>query len=347
VLDIFYQAMNDSSYDRNDLPRVAVVGAGYWGINHVRNYYEIGCLSSVCDASERSLARIRERFPDVGIETLYDDMLADPEIRGVVIATPAESHFRMALAAIEAGKDVLVEKPLTLCVEEGERLVALAEERGAVLMVGHLLEFHPAIIRLRELIEAGSLGLVRYIYSSRLNLGKVRREENILWSFAPHDIAIILRLVGSWPTSVAATGGTYLQPQIADVTVTHLEFPSGVRAHIFVSWLHPYKEQRLVVVGSKRMAVFDDVNRLDKLHVYDQGVEFVNGELVERQNAGVPEPIEKAEPLRLQCLHFLDCIRTRRRPLTDGRSGLRVLRVLEAAEQSLAGTGTPVPLNEG
>lgn len=339
--------MNNPSYDHSEGPRVAVIGAGYWGINHVRNFSELGCLSSVSDKSEQALLRVRERFPEVRAEAGYSNLLADPEIRGVVIATPAESHFRIALEAIEAGKDVLVEKPLTLDVKEGERLVALAERRGAVLMVGHLLEFHPAIIRLRELIESGALGQVRYIYSSRLNLGKVRREENILWSFAPHDIAIILRLVGDWPTSVAATGGTYLQPQIADVTVTHMVFPSGVRAHIFVSWLHPYKEQRLVVVGSKRMAVFDDVNKENKLQVYDQGVEMVNGELVARKNAGVPEPLEAAEPLRRQCVHFLACMRGRLTPLTDGRSGLRVLRVLEAAEKSLSGAGTPVPLNEG
>jgi predicted dehydrogenase len=247
----------------------------------------------------------------------------------------------LALAALEAGKDVLIEKPLTLDIEEGEQLVALAEERGAVLMVGHLLEFHPAIIRLRELIEAGDLGQVRYIYSSRLNLGKVRRDENILWSFAEHDIAIILRLVGDWPTRVLATGGTYLQPQIADVTVTHLEFPSGVRAHIFVSWLHPYKEHRLVVIGSKRLAVLDDVNKQDKPQVYDQGVEIVNGEIVARKSAGVPVPLEEAEPLRRQSVHFIECMRTRRRPLTDGRSGLRVLRVLEAAERSLSNTEIP------
>ena len=325
-----------------DTPRVAVIGAGYWGVNHVRNFYELGALGMVCDTSEPSLAKIAAKFPGARIERAINTALDDKDITGVVIATPAETHYRLARAAMEAGKDVLVEKPLTLDVAEGELMVKLARERGAILMVGHLLEYHPAALRLRQLIASGELGELRYIYSNRLNLGKVRREENILWSFAPHDIAIILRLVGEWPASVAATGGAYLQPSIADVTVTNMEFPTGVRAHIFVSWLHPYKEQRLVVVGAKRMAVFDDVRKEGKLIVYDQGVEFVNGEPVTRTSDGVAEQLESSEPLRRQCLQFLKSIETRERPITDGESGLRVLRVLDAAERSLARGGIPV-----
>jgi predicted dehydrogenase len=324
--------------------KIAVVGAGYWGVNHVRNFYELGALGMVCDTSRSSRDRIASSFPGIRIEDNFKSVLGDPDVRGVVISTPAETHYQAAVDAIEAGKDLLVEKPLTLDVSEGERLVKLARERGAVLMVGHLLEYHPAVSRLRELIEADELGELRYIYSNRLNLGKVRREENILWSFAPHDIAIILRLVGEWPSRVAAIGGAYLQAEIADVTVTSFEFPSGVRGHIFVSWLHPYKEQRLVIVGAKRMAVFDDVRTQGKLVVYDQRVEFVNGEPVARKNEGVAETIGSDEPLRLQCLEFLECIGTRRPPLTDGDSGLRVLRVLDAAERSLASGGTPVSL---
>lgn len=323
---------------------IAVIGAGYWGVNHVRNFHELGALRMVCDNNESSLEKIAETFPGVRIETDITTALAASDVRGVVIATPAETHYPIASAAIEAGKDVLVEKPLTLDVTEGERLVNLASERGAILMVGHLLEYHPAVLRLRQLIESGEIGELRYIYSNRLNLGKVRREENILWSFAPHDIAIILRLIGVWPNRVAVTGGAYLQPSIADVTVTSIEFPIGVRAHIFVSWLHPYKEQRLVVVGSKRMAVFDDVRKDGKLLIYDQGVEFVDGEPVTRKNEGIAEEIEVAEPLRRECVQFLESIETRERPLTDGESGLRVLRVLDAAERSLAAGGTPVDL---
>jgi len=332
--------------DNATKPLVAVVGAGYWGINHVRNFYELGALKMVCDTSKPSLSAISNKFPSVRLESDYKSALADPDVRGIVIATPAETHYQVARAAIEAGKDVLVEKPLTLDVAEGERLVELAENRRSILMVGHLLEYHPAVLRLRELITSGALGQLQYVYSNRLNLGKVRREENILWSFAPHDIAIILRLVDSWPTQISATGGAYLQPRIADVTVTSMEFASSVRAHIFVSWLHPYKDQRLVVVGSKRMAVFDDVRKDDKLVIYDQGVEFVNGEPVARKNDGVAEPLERAEPLRLQCLQFLKCIETRERPLTDGESGLRVLRVLDAAERSLANGGIPEKMGD-
>jgi UDP-2-acetamido-3-amino-2,3-dideoxy-glucuronate N-acetyltransferase len=325
--------------------QIAVIGAGYWGVNHVRNFHELGALGMVCDTSRPSLERIAEKFPDVRIENDFRSALSDANVRGVVIATPAETHYRIALQTIDAGKDVLVEKPLTLEVAEGEHLVQLARERNAILMVGHLLEYHPAVLRLRELIASGEIGDLQYIYSNRLNLGKVRREENILWSFAPHDIAIILRLVGEWPERIAATGGAYLQPSIADVTVTNIEFPTGVRAHVFVSWLHPYKEQRLVVVGSKRMAVFDDVSTKDKLVVYDQGVEFVNGEPVTRKNEGITEPLEAGEPLKQQCVEFLECIRTRRRPLTDGESGLRVLRVLDAAERSLASGGSPIDIS--
>jgi predicted dehydrogenase len=336
--------MTDQPTTHADLPKVAVIGAGYWGINHVRNFYELGALSLVCDASDAMLENVRGRFSGVRTQTDVRVALDDASIKAVVIATPAETHCNLATLAIEAGKDVLVEKPLTLDVAEGERLVKLADGRGAILMVGHLLEYHPAVRRLRELVECGELGELRYIYSNRLNLGKVRREENILWSFAPHDIAIILRLVGARPTRVTATGGAYLQPSIADVTVTNIEFPTGVRAHIFVSWLHPYKEQRLVVVGSKQMAVFDDVRKDGKLMIYDQGVEIVSGEPVTRKNEGIAEQLESEEPLRRQCLQFLECIRTRQRPLTDGESGLRVLRVLDAAERSLAQGGTPISL---
>ncbi|HSQ19380.1 MAG TPA: Gfo/Idh/MocA family oxidoreductase [Blastocatellia bacterium] len=338
--------MTSQPTSQADLPRVAVIGAGYWGINHVRNFHELGALSLVCDASEAMLEKVRERFPEVRTHSDFRSAVDDPGIRAVVIATPAETHCKLATLAIEAGKDVLVEKPLTLDVREGQALVNFASDRRAILMVGHLLEYHPAVLRLRELIEFGKLGELRYIYSNRLNLGKVRREENILWSFAPHDIAIILRLVGVLPTRVAAIGGAYLQPRVADVTVTNIEFPTGVRAHIFVSWLHPYKEQRLVVVGSKQMAVFDDVRKDGKLIIYDQGVEIVNGEPVTRKNEGIAEQLDSEEPLRRQCIEFLDCVRKRQTPLTDGESGLRVLRVLDAAERSLAQLGKPITLSE-
>jgi predicted dehydrogenase len=325
-------------------PRVAVLGAGYWGVNHIRNYSEMGVLEAVCDTSRASLDDISARYPGIRTETDLSRVLADDSIDGVVIATPAVTHYSIARRVIDAGKHVLVEKPLALNVDEGQRLVDSADARGVILMVGHLLEYHPAVLRLAELIKSGELGELRYIYSSRLNLGKVRREENILWSFAPHDIAIILRLTEEMPVLVSATGGAYLQPEIADVTVTSLEFGSGIRAHIFVSWLHPYKEQRMVVIGSKRMAVFDDVRTDHKLVVYDQGVDFVDGRPIARKNGGVPETIAPFEPLRRQSEVFLNSIATSQKPITDGQSGLRVLRVLDAAERSLALAGSPTSL---
>ena len=318
-----------------EVPKIAVVGSGYWGVNHVRNFHQLNALAVVCDTGEAALSRIARDFPGTRTESSLETLLSDPSIQGIVIATPAETHFSVAQQALQAGKDVLVEKPLTLRTDEAELLIQEADKRGRLLMVGHLLEYHPAVIRLTELVRSGALGDVRYIYSSRLNLGKVRREENILWSFAPHDIAIILRITGTMPVQVTASGGAYLQPNIADVTVTNLLFEAGIRAHIFVSWLHPYKEQRLVVIGSKRMAVFDDLLPDDKLVVYDQGVEFVNGFPITRKDGAKPEKIEKYEPLRRQSEIFLECITNRRQPLTDGQSGLRVLQVLSAAEESL------------
>jgi predicted dehydrogenase len=325
-------------------PRIAVLGAGYWGVNHIRNYSEMGALEVVCDTNKASLDDISARYPGLRTESDLSSVLADDSIDGVVIATPAVTHYNLARRVIDAGKHLLVEKPLALNIDEGYHLVEMADSSGVILMVGHLLEYHPAVLRLAELVKSGELGELRYIYSSRLNLGKVRREENILWSFAPHDIAIILRLTEEMPVRVSATGGAYLQPDIADVTVTSLEFGSGIRAHIFVSWLHPYKEQRMVVIGSKRMAVFDDVRSEHKLVVYDQGVDFIDGRPVARKNGGVPEAIAAFEPLRRQSEAFLESIAEFRRPITDGRSGLRVLRVLDAAERSLVRAGIPASL---
>jgi len=254
----------------------------------------------------------------------------------------AETHYDLVKQALLAGKDILCEKPLAMTYEQGTELVHLAEHLGRILMVGHVLEYHPGIARLLELVRGGQLGKVRYIYSNRVSLGKVRREENILWSFAPHDIAIILRLMGAMPFQVTACGGSYLQPNIADVTVTNLLFDNGVRAHIFVSWLHPFKEQRLVVVGSRKMASFDDVAK--RLVLYDQRVDLREGEPIPVKGNGEEVPFADDEPLRLECQAFLSAMETRVPPLTDGRSGLRVLKVLQAAQRSLVMNGEPVAL---
>jgi UDP-2-acetamido-3-amino-2,3-dideoxy-glucuronate N-acetyltransferase len=324
--------------------RLAVVGAGYWGANLVRVFHQLGVLYEICDFSAARLTELAEKYPGVKMTDSYDAVLDDPAVDAVVIATPAEMHFSMARKALFAGKDTYVEKPLTLHCEDAEKLATMAENRELVLMVGHLLEYHPAITRLNEMIEQGELGRLEYVYSNRLNMGKVRREENALWSFAPHDISVILLLLKQMPIQVAATGGTYLQPNIADVTVSTMLFDRGVRAHLFVSWLHPYKEQKLVVVGERRMAVFDDVRKTDKLQIYDKKIDLVNGQFVAERPAAKTVEFPRDEPLLLECQHFLDCIRTRQTPKTDGRDGWRVLKVLEASHRSLSMNGEPVQL---
>ncbi len=320
---------------------VAVIGCGYWGKNLVRNFQQLGALEMVCDVTQAGRDTAASLAPQANIMADLEEVLGSA-VPAVAIATPAETHFDVAQRALRAGKDVFVEKPLALTHDQGWRLVRLANELGRILMVGHVLEYHPAVVRLQEMVRHGDLGRVQYIYSNRLSLGKVRREENILWSFAPHDVAVILRLVGALPFQVTACGGNYVQPNIADVTVTNLLFDNGVRAHIFVSWLHPFKEQRLVVIGSAKMASFDDVAK--KLVVYDQHVDIQDGQPVPVKGDGQEVAFAGDEPLRLECQAFLSAIATREPPLTDGESGLRVLKVLQAAQRSLITDGQPVIL---
>jgi UDP-2-acetamido-3-amino-2,3-dideoxy-glucuronate N-acetyltransferase len=323
---------------------LAVIGCGSWGRNLVRNFYELGALTHIWDTDPDGLRRMTDKYLGLSTALSYDELLRDDNLKAVIIATPAEQHFAMAESALLAGKDVFVEKPLALRYSDGERLVCLAERLNRILMVGHLLEYHPAILKLKQLIDSGELGKIRYIYSNRLNLGRVRTEENILWSFAPHDIAVILRLIEDLPLEVTSTGGAYLQPNIADVTVTNLLFDNGVRAHIFVSWLHPYKEHRLVVIGSKKMASFNDGASKDKLLLHDQGMDWVNGALAPRNGNGTSIEFDAKEPLKIECEHFLECLTTRQRPRTDGASALEVLRVLQGAQRSLQTQGQPVQL---
>jgi UDP-2-acetamido-3-amino-2,3-dideoxy-glucuronate N-acetyltransferase len=319
---------------------IAVIGAGYWGKNLVRNFHELNALAAICDSDEGQLRAFQAQYPGVRTVARFSEVLADRCIQSVAIATPAETHGAMVKEALLAGKDVFVEKPLCLSVATGRELVALAREQGRILMVGHLLWYHPAILKLKELISSGQLGRIQYIYSNRLNLGKIRREENILWSFAPHDISVILGLLDEMPSAVQAQGGNYLHQQIADVTISLLSFSSGVKAHIFVSWLHPYKEQKLVVVGEKKMAMFDDMEKKDKLLLYPHSIDWKNNVPVANKAEAQPVPVETDEPLRAECLHFLDCVRTRSRPRTDGEEGLRVLSVLQQCQQALE-TGPP------
>ena|SRR5438477_5768952 len=322
-------------------PNLALIGCGYWGRHLVRNFYQLGALRMVCDNSSECRLTASSLAPDCDIVSSTDDVLTS-SVRAVVIATPAVTHFALVRDALECGKDVFVEKPLALTYQEGAELVRLAQANRRILMVGHVLEYHPGILEMRRLVDSGELGKILYIYSNRVSLGKIRREENILWSFAPHDIAVILRLTGQFPIQVVACGGTYLSPNVADATVTNLLFDNGVRAHIFVSWLHPFKEQRLVVVGSKKMASFDDVSK--KLIVYNQHVDWSNGVPTPVTHVGEQIPFSTDEPLRNECVAFLTAVESRRKPLTDGVSALAVLKVLEAAQRSLMTNGHTVEL---
>jgi UDP-2-acetamido-3-amino-2,3-dideoxy-glucuronate N-acetyltransferase len=316
-------------------PRIACIGAGYWGQNLVRNFHQLGALRWVCDGDGEQVARLRMKYPDAMFSGQHSEVLGDRDISAVAIATPAVSHGALVREALLAGKHVFVEKPLCLSLPEARQLIDLAAERKLVLMVGHLLWYHPAVLKLKQLIDDGVLGRIRYIYSCRLNLGKIRREENILWSFAPHDISVILGLTGEMPDNVSAQGGNYLHDRIADVTVTLLSFPSGTRAHVFVSWLHPFKEQKLVVVGDRQMAVFDDMEPVDKLVLYPHSIEWKGRMPVPNKANPSPVALDRNEPLAEECLHFLDAIATGAKPRTDGAEGLRVLEVLQRCERAL------------
>jgi len=326
---------------------VAVIGSGYWGKNLVRVLAGLGALHLICDTNQAVLERFRTEYPGVATCTSFAEVLASG-VQAVVIATPAETHFSLASEALLAGKHVLVEKPLALDAKEGRTLADLARERGLTLMVGHLLHYHPAFLALKKLVATGEMGRIDYIYSNRLNMGKIRREENILWSFAPHDISMILALAGEQPERVSAVGGNFLHRRIADVTTTHLDFPSGIKAHVFVSWLHPFKEQKLVVVGERKMAVFDDTLPWpEKLVLYSHRVEIdEHGAPVAAKAPSEPVKLTPHEPLLAECEHFLDCVAQKRPPRTDAQEGLRVLAVLDAAQKSLDAQGRPVSLGE-
>lgn len=328
------------------MTNIAVIGAGYWGKNLVRNFVQLEALHTICDADEDRLKQMEEDYPQVNKVMAFADVLKNDEIDAVAISTPAELHYQLTKEALLAGKDVFCEKPLALTVEEGVKLTTLAQESKKILMVGHLLEYHPAVLKLKELVAKGELGKINYIYSSRLNLGKIRREENILWSFAPHDISVILLLLNEMPINVSAHGGNYLHSQIADITVTNLNFNSGVQSHIFVSWLHPYKEQKLIVIGDKKIAVFDDVSKENKLLLYPHKIDWIDRVPVPKKEDAEKVDFEIKEPLREECLHFLDCIKTRQTPRTDGNNGVRVLQVLQASQLSLENNGMVVGIKE-
>ena len=317
--------------------KIAHIGAGFWGKNIIRNLNDLKELKFICDIDKQNLQDYQKLYPNLTYSANFKEILADKTIDAVTIATPAATHFSLVKEALSAGKDVFVEKPLALSQQEGERLAEIATQNDRILMVGHILRYHPAMKRIKQLVDSGKLGKIGYCYSNRLNFGKVRREENILWSFAPHDISVILYLMDGPPDEVKASGEIILQPRIHDVTHTVMKWEAGVTAYIYVSWLHPFKEHRFVVVGDKAMAMFDDTRRSEKLVLYDKGFDIVKGQLVKREQEGEIIEFDQTEPLRLELEHFLSCIQNRTQPDTDAKESIAVLRVLSLAQVALDG----------
>jgi predicted dehydrogenase len=322
---------------------VGVVGLGYWGPNIARNFDRLpgADLRWICDAREESLEGFAPHVPRARATRELDQLLGDPELEAIAIATPLPTHAELALRVIEAGKHCFVEKPLAQSVEAAEEVAAAAERAGVVLMVGHLLEYHPGVERLAEIADSGELGDLHYVYSNRLNLGKIREDENALWSLGAHDVSVVLRLADEEPSDCSAIGESYMRPGVEDVVFCYLRFPSGLAAHLHLSWLDPHKERRFTVVGSKRMATFDDQELERKLTVYDKGFDQDYSsyrEYIARSGDVWSPKVSNEEPLRIECRHFLERVRDGGEPRSGGRSGVRVVRVLEALQRSLEET---------
>jgi predicted dehydrogenase len=319
---------------------VGVVGLGYWGPNLARNFERLGEteLRWICDASEDARERWAPQFPRARVAASLDELLADESLDAVVIAAPVPLHAELAVRVLEAGKHCFVEKPLAQSVADAERVVAAAEASGKVLMVGHLLEYHPGVRKLKDVADAGDLGDIRYVYANRLNLGKLRDDENALWSLGAHDVSVLLHLVDEEPDEMHAFGESYMRRPVEDVVFCYLRFPSGLMAHLHLSWLDPHKERRFTIVGSDKMATFDDMELEQKLVIYDKGFDqdySSYGEYIARSGDVWSPHISNEEPLRIECKHFAECVRDGATPISDGRSGLRVVRVLEGLQESL------------
>ncbi len=330
---------------------IAVVGAGAWGKNHIRVFSEIPNvhLKYICDSDPSRLNKLQKSYPQTKMVENLSPILQDPEIKGIVIASSAVSHFPLAKESLLAGKDVLVEKPMALNVEDAEEMVRIAEEKKRILMVGHLLIYHPVVDRLKEMIASEELGRINYIYTQRVNLGVIRQDENALWSFAPHDLSVILKLLNERPVVVSAHGESYIQKNIEDVVFLSLHFSDGKMANIHLSWLDPHKVRKITIVGSKKMVVFDDMEASEKLKIYDKGVGSLSydsyGEYLSLRFGDITIPnIKMGEPLRAEAEHFIRCIESREKPKTGGRDGLEVVKILVAAQKSLEQKGFPVNL---
>jgi len=322
---------------------VGVVGLGYWGPNLARNFDLLGEteLRWICDPSDDARTRLAPQFPQANATADFDDLLNDVSLDAVVIATPVPLHAELAVQALGAGKHVFVEKPLALTVGDAEQVCEAAEAAGKVLMVGHLLEYHPGVRKLKEVADSGDLGAIRYIYGNRLNLGQVRKDENALWSLGAHDVSVLLHLADEEPDQMYAYGESYMRAPIEDVVFCYLRFPSGLMAHLHLSWLDPHKERRFTIVGSDKMATFDDMELEQKLVIYDKGFDedySSYGEYIARSGDVWSPRVPNEEPLRIECRHFAECVSEGKTPISDGRSGLRVVRVLEGLQQSLDGS---------
>jgi len=333
---------------------MAVVGAGAWGKNHIRVFSGIRDvqLKYICDSDPSKLRSIQKSYPQSKTVDNLKPVLLDPEVRGVVVASSAVSHYSLSKEILLADKDVLVEKPMALKSEEAEDMLAIAEKRKRILMVGHLLIYHPVIDRLKEMMASEELGKIYYIYTQRVNLGVIRQDENALLSFAPHDLSVILYLLAEEPVTVSAHGKSYIQSDIEDVVFLTLQFSDGKIANIHLSWLDPHKLRKITIVGSKKMVVFDDMEVSEKLKIYDKGVGSPSystyGEYLSLRFGDITIPsVKMVEPLRTEAEHFVQCITSRKEPKTAGRDGLKVVRILMAAQQSLKEEGTPILLQRG
>ena len=338
-----------------DKVRVGVVGLGYWGPNLARNFDRLpeAELAYCCDLDEANLAKARDLYPNTVVTDDFDALLADDTLDAIVVATSVPTHYPLGKKALEAGKHTFIEKPIALKAADAQDLLSTAESKGVKLMVGHLLEYHPAVRKLKELVDDGTLGKVYYVYANRLNLGKVRTDENALWSFAPHDISVLNFLIGEEPEEVSARGECYLQDGVEDVVFGYIKYPSGVVGHLHVSWLDPHKSRKITVVGSDKMVVFDDMEADRKVTIYDKGATTTRtkfetyGEFVTLHFGDIHIPrIGNEEPLRVEAQHFVDAIRNDTQPLSDGRDALNVVRVLDAMERSLREGGRPVKTAE-
>ena len=335
-----------------DKVKLGMIGVGGWGKNLLRNFQEQPESEVVIasDLVESRLNAARAKYPGMAVTNDYRQILRDPAIQGVVVATPGGSHFQIVRDCLLAGKDVFVEKPMALTGRDCRELCELAAGKDLILMVGHLLLYHPGVIKLKDELQAGTIGDLYYLYSQRVNLGKIRRSENSFWTLAPHDISVAIFLIGLEPIAVSARGESYIQEGVADVVFATITFPNKIIAHIHVSWLDPHKIRRVTIVGSKKMIVFDDMDSTEPIKIYDKGVPEslkydTYGEYLHLRYGDVQIPwVEAGEPLRIETGHFVRCVKERKAPLTDGWNGLTVVKILEAAQQSLEDGGRTIKL---